>query len=63
MNKAPCKDCEDRFIGCHSVCDIYKEFQYKQEKEYGERLKRLDIMNYTYTKKEAVDKWRKHHLR
>lgn len=24
---APCKDCSDRCIGCHSVCDKYKDFR------------------------------------
>ena len=23
---APCKDCPDRCIGCHSVCAKYKDF-------------------------------------
>jgi len=22
-----CKDCKDRFIGCHSSCDDYKEYR------------------------------------
>ena len=21
----PCKDCGDRFVGCHGICDIYKQ--------------------------------------
>lgn len=25
-NKAPCKDCEKRHLGCHSDCKDYKEF-------------------------------------
>lgn len=25
--KAPCRDCTDRHIGCHSDCDGYKEFR------------------------------------
>lgn len=24
---APCKDCPDRCIGCHSVCAKYKDFR------------------------------------
>jgi len=23
---APCKNCEKKFIGCHSTCEDYKEF-------------------------------------
>lgn len=25
--KAPCKNCEERHIGCHSECSSYKEFR------------------------------------
>lgn len=25
--KPPCESCPDRYVGCHSVCDRYKEFQ------------------------------------
>ena len=27
MKNAPCKDCPDRYVGCHSSCSKYKEFQ------------------------------------
>lgn len=23
---APCKDCQDRFLGCHTLCDKYIKF-------------------------------------
>lgn len=26
---APCYDCEERFLGCHSSCLMYKEFKAK----------------------------------
>lgn len=26
MQKAPCKNCQDRVPGCHNECDKYKEF-------------------------------------
>ena len=39
MIKAPCKDCADRDLGCHSTCKPYKE--YKKEHERGtEAMKR-----------------------
>lgn len=28
----PCKDCEDRCVGCHSICERYKEFVSEYEK-------------------------------
>ena len=24
--KAPCKECTDRYLGCHDHCEKYKEF-------------------------------------
>ena len=38
---APCKGCPDRHVGCHSVCDRYKEFK---EQNDAERKKRSDVM-------------------
>ena len=32
---APCKDCSDRTLGCHSVCDKYKSW-----KDYIENIKK-----------------------
>ena len=28
----PCKDCPDRVLGCHSVCEKYKRFHEEREK-------------------------------
>ncbi|MBO5389411.1 MAG: hypothetical protein J6A59_15010 [Lachnospiraceae bacterium] len=33
-DKAPCKGCTDRYLGCHDKCDKYREF-----KQYNEELK------------------------
>lgn len=30
-NKAPCKDCGDREIGCHSQCEKYKAYSFYNE--------------------------------
>lgn len=30
---APCKDCPDRVLGCHSVCEKYKQFQEERTRE------------------------------
>ena len=27
MTVAPCKDCVDRKVNCHSICDKYKEWK------------------------------------
>ncbi len=29
--KAPCKDCDSRFVGCHIVCDKYLRFTHDME--------------------------------
>ena len=34
---APCKDCGDRVIGCHSTCDKYKQFA-NERKEYVRKV-------------------------
>ena len=35
---APCKDCCERGIGCHSTCDKYKQFE-DERKEYVQKVK------------------------
>lgn len=31
---APCKGCQDRYLGCHSECEKYKEYEeYKKGQE------------------------------
>ena len=30
---APCKGCPDRFVGCHSTCDLYKQFRNELDKK------------------------------
>ena len=31
--QAPCKDCQDRHVNCHSTCERYKEYRSKHEAE------------------------------
>ena len=31
MANAPCKDCPDRHIGCHSECDKFADYTIRQE--------------------------------
>lgn len=37
MIKAPCKDCEKRYVGCHSSCEEYLAFK-KDQREYNEKV-------------------------
>ena len=39
MIQAPCKDCSDREIGCHSSCRRYIDFQSLNNKEHEEAYK------------------------
>lgn len=32
VTRFPCKDCEDRFVGCHSICDIYNRARLENDK-------------------------------
>ena len=34
---APCKDCPDRVVGCHSVCEKYKAFREERDRELEQR--------------------------
>lgn len=37
--KAPCLGCEDRFVGCHSLCDKYIKYNHECEIYREERYK------------------------
>ena len=39
----PCKDCEDRHIGCHSKCKQYKAFAEENRKRHDEAMKRFVV--------------------
>ena len=42
MTTAPCKDCGDREIGCHSQCEKYKTYSfYNEEIKSKQRLENL----------------------
>ena len=34
---APCKDCPDRVLGCHSVCEKYKHFHEERTRELEQK--------------------------
>lgn len=46
--KAPCKDCEKRYLGCHSKCEEYQAFTKYNEARYAARLKERESYEYTY---------------
>ena len=52
----PCKGCEDRFVGCHSQCEKYREFRNKcdEQLEIKNKQKALeyDLTSYIISAKE-----------
>ena len=47
MKKAPCKDCPNRQVGCHSTCEKYIEYKkesdrIREEKHAQNELKQFD---------------------
>ena len=47
----PCKDCEDRELGCHSTCEKYIEFTKEKAKE---RKAKYDWYEKVYWKQDQV---------
>ena len=39
----PCKDCEDRFPGCHGTCERYKQLKAEFDKLKAEAKKQRDV--------------------
>jgi hypothetical protein len=48
--KAPCKDCPERFTGCHAVCDKYEDYKQtlEAEKERYRAFKESDCLYNEY---------------
>ena len=44
--KAPCYNCEDRCIGCHSICERYAEFRAYKDMVCSEHAKAVDERNF-----------------
>lgn len=38
---SPCKDCEERVLGCHSTCEKYQEFNAYMEEQRKARYKAM----------------------
>jgi hypothetical protein len=46
IKNAPCFNCGDRFVGCHSKCDKYKEFSDSRNVNRDVRLQEIDVDTY-----------------
>jgi hypothetical protein len=55
---APCKDCPDRKVGCHSSCDKYKSFQaYNKElkeSKYASNSTKIDYIEHLQLSKRRM---------
>ena len=50
--KATCKDCTERFLGCHSTCKQYANFMAENEERKNEIYKRRKEEGYFLSQKE-----------
>ena len=48
---APCKECADRYLGCHGKCEAYKMFQEYNAKISEEKRKDFEYKMYKYEKR------------
>lgn len=51
----PCRGCDDRKAGCHSLCPLYISFKEEVEKVRRERAQTMEI---NYMLSSGVRKWR-----
>lgn len=49
MIKPPCKNCEDREVGCHSKCEAYMEWA-KEHEELREKNRTERVIDFTLRK-------------
>ena len=47
MREYPCKDCKDRYIGCHGQCEKYKSARKENEEEKKGTIRRRTEVAYT----------------
>ena len=57
---APCKDCEDRHSGCHSICKAYKAYKEEAEK-YKQTLSKIYSANVYFDKRAAQNASKRKH--
>ena len=43
MMKCACRDCTNRFVGCHSSCTYYAEFRAKREHIKKDKIKNMTL--------------------
>lgn len=57
MYNHPCKkDCQNRAVGCHGICQDYKAFRSEREETYKGRRQHYEACDYT---SKAIEKNRR----
>ena len=56
--QSPCKDCQDRHMGCHSTCQLYIDYDVanKRYKEELNKMKTKEWGNITHAYVKALKK-------
>lgn len=59
---APCKNCTDRVVGCHSVCNEYLEYEQERikQKDMIDREKQLKGQIYSFRSEQIYKAMRSH---
>lgn len=53
---APCKDCTERYVGCHNECVKYKEYKAKIKKEKEAKMQIVSkYMDYRFSRKTMLN--------
>lgn len=47
-NFCPCKDCEERYYGCHSHCQEYITWSKKRQEKLCQAQRDQNVKNYIY---------------
>lgn len=48
MPSGPCKDCEERELGCHSHCIAYKKFRAEMDEISEKKRKQIEMEIFSY---------------
>lgn len=59
--ESPCLNCSDRYLGCHSKCDLYDKFKQDikllKERSHKEQLKISEWLEYKNHKYRVLSRW------
>lgn len=58
MKTSPCKYCRDRYVGCHSQCIKYIDFQQMNEVIKQKRVEMNGINEYERARSRKIYKWK-----